>query len=58
MTKEDEKKLLEMAEVFHMPKSAVREYITMPSKFPKLAEKSREKKYKQYAAMGKIISRK
>lgn len=58
MTKDEEKKLLEMAEVFHMPKSAVNQYITLPAKFPKLAEKSREKKYKQYAADGKIISRK
>lgn len=58
MTKDEEKKLLEMAQVFHMPKTAIAEYITMPSKFPKLAEKAREKKYKQYASMGKIITRK
>lgn len=29
-------KLLEMAEVFHMPKSAVNRYIIMPAKHPKL----------------------
>lgn len=29
-------RLLEMAEVFHMPKSAVNRYIIMPVKHPKL----------------------
>lgn len=54
---DENKKLLEMAEVFHMPKSAITQYITMPKNFPFLAEKAREKKRKEYLAAGKIVTR-
>lgn len=54
---EVDRKLLEMAEVFHMPKSAVNEYIIFPAKFPGLAQKKREKKRREYEKLGKIIAR-
>lgn len=40
-------KLLEMAEVFHMPKSAVNKYIIMPARHPKLYQMLYGKKKKE-----------